>query len=368
MNLIFAGDLVLDEPDPDHWLSGIAPALRAADLAIGHLEVPHSTSRVELQGDVPAPGADPAHLAALARAGFGAVSLAGNHIADCGDAASPTRSHGLDEAGMQHAGAGLNLAAARKPVVLMRQRRAHCPAQLQLRWARSAWATARSGRLLIYAYRARATAGRSRRPPHSNASIHDFSRRHARLTLRPHAIRRLRDRRLSQGHRAHARATCRRTSGRSRMLQSMRAATSCSGITRTSCAASRLYRGKPIFHGLGNGCVVTRALRPDQSHPARAAWARKRRELFGFEPDPAYPSGAVSSRSSERDARRACALLTLALVRVGFVPVHVEPPGRPVIAAGEAAQRIAHYVEAITIEAGLPPLALEITGEGVWLT
>ena len=29
MELIFAGDLVLDEPDPDHWLSGIAPALQS---------------------------------------------------------------------------------------------------------------------------------------------------------------------------------------------------------------------------------------------------------------------------------------------------------------------------------------------------
>jgi hypothetical protein len=38
MDLIFT---ILDEPDPDHWLSGIAPCLRRADLAIGHLEVPH---------------------------------------------------------------------------------------------------------------------------------------------------------------------------------------------------------------------------------------------------------------------------------------------------------------------------------------
>src|SRR5690606_11587020 len=48
------------------------------------------------------------------------------------------------------------------------------------------------------------------------------------------------------------------------------------------------YRGKVIFHGLGNGCVVTKALDPGQDHPRRAAWARRRKELFGFEPDPAY--------------------------------------------------------------------------------
>jgi hypothetical protein len=39
LTLVLAGDLILDEPDPGKWLSGIAPALRQADLAIGHLEV-----------------------------------------------------------------------------------------------------------------------------------------------------------------------------------------------------------------------------------------------------------------------------------------------------------------------------------------
>jgi hypothetical protein len=35
LSLLVGGDLVLDEPDADHWLAGIAPAVRAADLAIG---------------------------------------------------------------------------------------------------------------------------------------------------------------------------------------------------------------------------------------------------------------------------------------------------------------------------------------------
>src|SRR5687767_8057878 len=84
LDMVVAGDLVLDEPNAGHWLSGIAPAIRAADLAIGHLEVPHTHRGVEMEGDVPAPGAPPENLAAIAEAGFGMLSLAGNHIADCG--------------------------------------------------------------------------------------------------------------------------------------------------------------------------------------------------------------------------------------------------------------------------------------------
>jgi poly-gamma-glutamate capsule biosynthesis protein CapA/YwtB (metallophosphatase superfamily) len=84
LTVLLTGDMVLDVPGADHWLSGIAPALRSADLTVAHLEVPHTRRGSELAGDVPAPGADPDNLDALARAGVGMVSLAGNHIADCG--------------------------------------------------------------------------------------------------------------------------------------------------------------------------------------------------------------------------------------------------------------------------------------------
>ena len=118
--ILLLGDLILDVPEPDHWLAGIAPLTRAADLVIGHLEVPYTTSTDELKGDVPAPGADPLHLDALARAGIGAVSLAGNHIMDCGPAGLAETIAGLARNGIAHAGAGPNLAAARAPALIER--------------------------------------------------------------------------------------------------------------------------------------------------------------------------------------------------------------------------------------------------------
>jgi len=104
LTLVLAGDLILDEPDPGKWLSGIAPALRQADLAIGHLEVPHTDCADEVGGDVPSPGAPPENLAALAEAGFAMVSLAGNHIADCGSQGIADTIAGLDALGIAHAG------------------------------------------------------------------------------------------------------------------------------------------------------------------------------------------------------------------------------------------------------------------------
>ncbi len=133
LRILLSGDLVLDEPDGAYWLSGIAPAVRAADLAVGHLEVPHTTHGAELAGDVPAPGAPPENLAAIAGAGFAMLSLAGNHIADCGARRHRRYRrrawrawHGRDRRGRN---AGRCLAARDCPA----RRAADRPAQLQLR-------------------------------------------------------------------------------------------------------------------------------------------------------------------------------------------------------------------------------------------
>ncbi|MFY8196964.1 MAG: CapA family protein, partial [Novosphingobium sp.] len=120
MTIVLAGDLVLDEPDAPYWLAGIAPALKAADLAVGHLEVPHTARGQELQGDVPAPGAPPENVAAIAAAGFHMMSLAGNHITDCGAEGIADTLTLMAGAGLVGTGAGLSLAEARKPAMVER--------------------------------------------------------------------------------------------------------------------------------------------------------------------------------------------------------------------------------------------------------
>ncbi|MFZ3285867.1 MAG: CapA family protein, partial [Telluria sp.] len=85
LSLMMVGDLVLDEPDPDFYFDPARAVLRSADILVGHVETPYTLRGAELQSDVPAEAADPAKLGALARAGFHAASLAGNHVYDRGD-------------------------------------------------------------------------------------------------------------------------------------------------------------------------------------------------------------------------------------------------------------------------------------------
>lgn len=360
VDIVVLGDLILDVPDPDHWLSGIAPATRAADIAIGHLEVPHTLRGTELKGDVPAPGADPAHLAALARAGFRAVTLAGNHIADRGPVGIADTVDELDRLGIAHCGAGADLDAARAPALLTAPdgRRVallsyNCVGPV------AAWADAHGAGCAYVHVRSRDGAPSSPQADLVEADadslaimVHDIAaaRRtadlvivalhkgitHRPITLAPYerpvahaAIQAGAD--VVVGHHAH--------------------------ISR----GIEVVDGRPVYHGLGNGVVVTRALSPDQDHPARAAWAKRRREIFGFEPDPAYflapfhPEAVFAHAAKLRwhaDGR----------LEAGVELFWSEPPGLPRVAAGERRAEATAYLQRITVAAGLPPLRLDDDG------
>ena len=365
MQLIFAGDLVLDEPDADHWLSGIAPALREADVAIGHLEVPHTTSTDESADDVPAPAAPPEHLACLPRAGFDAVSLAGNHIADRGPQGIMDTIHMLDTVGVAHAGAGNSLAEARRPALIHAGARTLALLSYNCVGPAGSWATDRRAGCSYICVR-----------PVDDGPISPAA---ALERLDPASIRLMADDIVHAREQAdlvivafhkgivHTRA---RLAPYERELAHAAIDAGCDIVVGHHAHILRgieVYRGKPVFHGLGNGCVVTRALSPEQSHPARAAWARRRRELFGFEPDPAYPLAPFHPEAVSSMLGRAC-VDPDGRIRVGFRPVHVEPPGRPVLARADAFERVCRYVEEITQEAGLPPLSTEVRQEDVWLT
>lgn len=359
VDIILAGDLVLDEPDASYWLSGIAPAIRAADLAIGHLEVPHSLRGAELKGDVPAPGAPPENLAAIKEAGFDMLSLAGNHIADCGPEGIADTIAELDRLEIVHAGAGASLNVAREPAIAAYNGRRIALLSYNCVGPEASWAShdkagcawlrietadgapiapaaqlERMGRDIPELLAADIAAARINADivlvalhkgiVHTPARLAPYERplAHAAIDAGADAV---------IGHHAH--------------------------IVR----GIEFHRGRPIFHGLGNGCVVTRALSPAQNHPARREWAERRKRLFGFEPDPAYTLAPFHPEAVNAMLGRLC-IHDDGHIDVGIVPVHVEAPGRPVLAEGATASRVMRYIEDITVAAGLPPVMLDERG------
>jgi len=114
------------------------------------------------------------------------------------------------------------------------------------------------------------------------------------------------------------------------------------------------YRGRPIFHGLGNFVTVTRALTPSGQGAAELKeWARRRTELYGFQPDPDMPYYPFHPQS-RNTAIALCRYDRTGLVQAGFLPCWIDDQGRPCpVGRHEGGTEVADYVEGISRQAGL---------------
>lgn len=356
LSLLVGGDLVLDEPDADHWLAGIAPAVRAADLAIAHLEVPHTDRGVELAGDVPAPGAPPENLGAIKRAGFGLLSLAGNHISDCGADGIADTCSSLEALGIAATGAGQNLASASAPAIVTCKGRRIALLSYNCVGPEAAWATEESAGCNYLRVETADGSPIAPAAPLERVSAESLDQLAADIA----AARQAADLVLVALHKGIVHTPARLAPYERPLARAAIEAGADAVLSHHAhiVRGIEFVAGKPVFHGLGNACVVTSALSPAQDHPARREWAERRKTMFGFEPDPAYHLAPFHPEAVNaffgrlvwhEDGR----------LDVAILPVHVEAPGRPVLAHGLRAREIADYVERITLAAGLPAIRID---------
>jgi poly-gamma-glutamate synthesis protein (capsule biosynthesis protein) len=111
------GDLAMDRDDYDESFVATRDLLRGADVVFGQLETSFASGGSRMPQARHAVLARPDGAAALRRAGFDIISMAGNHCMDWGvEAFFETRTN-LEAAGMSVVGAGANIDEARQPVV-----------------------------------------------------------------------------------------------------------------------------------------------------------------------------------------------------------------------------------------------------------
>jgi poly-gamma-glutamate synthesis protein (capsule biosynthesis protein) len=120
-SLLIAGDLCVaasvDRPGGDlpEWQPLLAE-ISACDLAMVNLECPLSSGPHPIAKSGPALFGRPALAETIAGGGFGAVSLANNHILDAGPGGVTDTLHACEAAGLKTVGAGADLAAAEAPL------------------------------------------------------------------------------------------------------------------------------------------------------------------------------------------------------------------------------------------------------------
>jgi poly-gamma-glutamate capsule biosynthesis protein CapA/YwtB (metallophosphatase superfamily) len=352
MRLLLVGDLVLDEPSADFFFERARPTLHQADLVIGHVETPHTARGREAFGDVPAPASPPENIAALARAGFGMASLAGNHIHDRGPEGIEDTVELLNAAGIANAGAGLTLEEARRPAVAPAKGLKVGLLSYNCVGPREGWAGPNhAGCAHIKVISHYEVEGANPGGPAKAYTFCDPDTVEA-MQADIEALRAQADIVVCSFHKGlvHTPAA---------LAMYERAAVEAGADIVVGHHAHILrgmetVGGKPVFHGLGNFVTVTRALTPGaQGSPARQAWAERRKILFGFEPDPdylpLYPFHPESKNAVIADCRFADGRLS-----AGFLPCWILPTGQPEVLGRDArGTAVRDYVVDITRRAGL---------------
>jgi poly-gamma-glutamate capsule biosynthesis protein CapA/YwtB (metallophosphatase superfamily) len=105
--------------DPGAPLKPFAKRLAAAEITVGNFESTLSTAGSPTQGG-DSFAASPGVIPGLQAAGFDLLSLANNHVGDYGDRALRQTLDRFDATKIDTVGAGRDLAAARRPVVIRR--------------------------------------------------------------------------------------------------------------------------------------------------------------------------------------------------------------------------------------------------------
>lgn len=120
IELMFVGDLMLDDPEYDAYFQPSRELLLSADIAVGQVEWPHTARGMVCVVDIPAPAVPVEHLDALTASGIEVATLAGNHMFDQGPWGVTDTIDGLRQRGIAAIGAGRDIGEARAPAIIER--------------------------------------------------------------------------------------------------------------------------------------------------------------------------------------------------------------------------------------------------------
>jgi poly-gamma-glutamate synthesis protein (capsule biosynthesis protein) len=299
-------------------------------------------------------GRDPENLKALISAGFHVVTLAGNHIWDAGVAGIEDTIRWLRDHGIAFTGAGMNIEEARRPALIERGGTRFGFLSYNCVGPRETWASrSRPGCAYVHVITHyeldHATPGGPptiytwAEPGTLEAMIQDIA------ALRPYC-----DVLVVSLHKgiAHTRAKLAAYEHQVSRAAIDAGADIVLGHHAHILKGIEIYKGKPVFHGLCNFVAYLPSLAPRPDEDPQS-WARRRRELFGFEPDPEYPTYPFHPEAKYT----MIAKFTVEggkVTRVGFLPCLMNKQGRPLVLRREdGGQEVLDYVEGITREAGL---------------
>lgn len=354
VRLAFVGDLMLSAPDPASYFADVAPHLRAADIAIGHLEWPHTERGQVSVVDIPAPACPPAALDSMAAAGIAVATMAGNHMFDQGVFGVVDSIAALRERGIAPVGAGATVDEARRPAVIEHDGVRIGFLSYNCVGPRESWATSvKAGvapiRIINHYELDIASPGSA---PREYTSVDPDSAEELRADIA--ALRREVDVVCVSMHKGmgFVRAALAQYERDVTRIAVDAGADAVIGHHAHILRGVEVYRDRPVFHGI-NHFVPAYTAETDPLDPrARRPRPRKTPSLGFFQPDPGsapfpFPRESRHTMIAVMEVDRA------GVVSAGFVPCWIGDDAHPRPLEGEAARATADYVAEITHEAEL---------------
>ena len=354
LTMLAVGDLILDMPQAETYFDFVAPVLKSADVVVGQGEVVFTDRGFCASTDVAAPPCDPRNMSALPFAGFNVITLAGNHVWDSGPAGIEDTIAGLRSYGIAVVGAGMNIDEARRPAIVKRNGTTFGFLSYNCVGPKESRATAKKPgcayvNILTHYELDHATPGG---PP----AIYSFAEpRSLELMVDDiHKLRPLCDVLVVALHKGigHVPAKLAMYEQQVSYAAIDAGADLILGHHAHILRGVEQYKGKTIFHGLCNFVTVTRALAVDPSRDSQQ-WAMRRKELFGFEPDPEYPTYPFHPEAKQTIIAK-CTISNGKITRVSYLPCLVNKQGQPeILKNDERGQQVFNYMDKITQAAGL---------------
>jgi poly-gamma-glutamate capsule biosynthesis protein CapA/YwtB (metallophosphatase superfamily) len=358
--LLATGDLAPDRDDYDESYVATRDVLRSADVVFGQLETSFAASGTRLPQARHAVRARPDGAAALARAGFNVISMAGNHCMDWGREAFFETRESLEAAGIRLVGAGKDIAEARRPVVveLGDGTRVAFLAYSSI-LPHSYWADERRpGCAPMRAHTIYEQVEHDQ--PGTPARIHTFAHRDDLAAMQEDIRRAKREADLvfvSQHWGIHfVRAVIADYEHDVARAAIQAGADAIIGGHPHIIKGCQVIDGKPVFHSL---CNFATDLRMDEEHAKSKSWNEIRGLAEEWEPDfeglynfPAASRLAMVARFEVAEGK---------LLRSGFLPLHIGRDAVPRFAlrGGTEYRAVIDYLQAVTDEAGLNGRYLE---------
>jgi hypothetical protein len=355
ITIAYVGDLMLAAEDSAEFLDDARPFLRRADVAVGHVEWPHTDRGQVCAVDIPAPAVPPAHLDALSRAGIAVATLAGNHMFDQGPFGVQDTVAGLRSRGIETCGAGADLASARRPAIVEAGGLRAGFLSYNAVGPRESWATpvkAGVAPVRVHSHYELDIASPGSRPSeHTSVDVDSAAELCADIAqLREQAdivsvsfhkgmgfVRA----ELAQYERPLARMAV--DAGADIVI----------GHHAHILRGVEVYRGRPVFHGINHFApAYTDATNPLGNHGNRPR-PRRAPSIDFFQPDTSVANFPFPVES--RHTMIAVVVAdTAGVLEAGFVPCYLDRRSRPVPFGGaDRGGETTDYIRAITAEAGL---------------